>query len=59
MQKITIRIPDELLGRLENSRVGYESLSSLCRALIEQGLDTKEQERELLETLKRQRSIHS
>lgn len=56
MQKITIRFPDDLLQRLENSRVGYESLSSLCRALIEQALDAKDQERELLETLKRQRS---
>lgn len=58
MQKITIRIPDELLEKLENSKVGYESLSSLCRALIEQGLESKKQEQELLEEL-RQRKINN
>lgn len=58
MQKITIRLPEQLLERLENSKVGYESLSSLCRALIEQGLESKEQEQELLRAL-RQRNADS
>ena len=58
MQKISVRLPDELLERLENSRVGYESLSSLCRELIRQGLEAKEQQHELLEALKRQRQAH-
>lgn len=38
MQKITIRIPDELLDRLEKGKGSHENLSSFCRLLFEKGL---------------------
>lgn len=58
MPKISVYIPDDLVERIKKEQPKYQSFSSFCCSIIEEGLNAEQEKLELLETLKRQRQAH-